>query len=102
MMRRLLRAFNLTAADGTPLGTVMAVISHRTAEEIEEDDLSRASAKVLALIPARYTPPGGFRRGMVLTRGSALYRIQVPVELSRLWRVKCERIYVEQEAASDA
>lgn len=102
MMRRLLRGFNLTGADGTPLGTVMAVISHRTAEEIEEDDLSRAAARVLALIPARYTPVGGFCRGMVLTRGEARYKMQVPVELSRIWRVKCERIYTEGQAGTDA
>ncbi len=102
MMRRVQRAFHLTDADGTPMGTVMAVISHRSSEEIAEDDLERASATVLALIPARYTPSGGFRRGMRLIRGEARYRMLMPVDLSRLWRVKCERIYTEGEGISDA
>lgn len=96
MMRRLLRTFILKNKDGESVGTVMAVISHRTAEEIMEDDLDRASATVLALIPARYTPVGGFRRGMTITRGDAVYRMLVPVDLGRIWRVKCERIYVEE------
>ena len=96
MMRRLLRAFALKDNDGTPIDTVMAVISHRTAEEITEDDFDRSSATVLALIPGRYTPKGGFRRGMTLTRAEAVYRMLVPVDLGRMWRVKCERIYMEE------
>ena len=42
----------------------------------------------------RYTPPGGFVRGMSLTHDGAVYRMLTPVKLSRLWAVKCIRIHI--------
>lgn len=96
MMRRIQRLFSLEAADGTVLGTVHAVVSYRTSEETKEDDLLRATETALALIPARDAPDGGFLRGMVLARGAARYRMLVPVQIGRLWRIKCERVYTEE------
>ena len=105
MMRRVERAFALTDAAGRGISEIRAVLSHRTSEETDEDDLSRATETVLALIPARYTPEAGFSRGMLLMRGGARYRMLVPVDLGRMWRVKCERIHVESaetEVPADA
>lgn len=98
MMRLMQRTFSLTDTDGTALGAVKAVVSHRTSEETKEDDLYRATETVMALIPSRYAPAGGFRRGMSLVSGTARYRTLVPVALGRFWRLKCERVYVETGA----
>lgn len=98
MMRRIQRPFSLTGADGVPLGTVRAVLSRDSAAERTENDLSFAAERVTALIPSRYTPVGGFLRGMVLTSGSARYRVLAPIDLGGMWRLKCERIYFESEA----
>lgn len=99
MMRRIQRPFTLTDSTGEDLGTVRAVISHRSAEETEEDELNLGTETVMALIPARFAPAGGFARGMTLSYGAARYRMLIPVEIGRLWRVKCERVYGEKEAA---
>ena len=88
----------LKDAGGSTLGTVKAVLSHRTSEETKEDDLYRATETVTALIPQRYVPQGGICRGMWLVSGGARYRTLVPVDLGRFWRLKCERVYVETEA----
>ncbi len=98
MMRRVQRPFALTDSTGESLGTVRAVISHRSAEETEEDDLNLGTETVMALIPARFAPAGGFARGMLLLYGSARYRMLIPVEIGRYWRIKCERVYSEREA----
>ena len=95
MMRAVQRQFRLLDGAGQDAGEIRAVLSHRTSEETAEDGLLRATETVLALIPARYTPAGGFCRGMVLIRGEARYRMLVPVDLGRIWRVKCERVHAE-------
>ncbi len=99
MMRRVQRPFLLADSRGTVLGSVRAVLSHRSAEETEEDELNLGTETAMALIPARFAPDGGFARGMVLTYGTARYRMLIPVEIGRYWRIKCERVYSEREAA---
>ena len=98
MMRRVQRPFSLMGADGALIGTVRAVMSHNSASERAEDDLSCAAEKVTAVVPSRYTPAGGFSRGMLLVKGSARYRVLVPIDLGGLWRLRCERIHFESEA----
>lgn len=99
MMRRIQRPFTLTDSTGDLLGSLRAVISHRSAEETEEDELNLGTETVMALIPARFAPAGGFSRGMTLTYGTARYRMLIPVEIGRYWRIKCERVYGEKETA---
>lgn len=99
MMRRIQRPFLLTDSTGESLGTLRAVLSHRSAEETEEDELNLGTETAMALIPARYAPLGGFARGMTLSYGTARYRMLIPVEIGRYWRIKCERVYSEKERA---
>ena len=98
MMRRIQRPFSLVGADGVLIRDIRAVLSHDSASERTEDDLSCAAEKVTALVPARYTPAGGFSRGMVIVGGAARYRVLVPMDLDGLWRLRCERIHFEAEA----
>ena len=76
------------------LGKVSAAIHRRTAEERSENDLECAAETAYALIPARFAPPGGFVRGMVLTDGAARYRMLTPVCHGRQWCVKCIRMHL--------
>ena len=99
MMRRIQRPFTLAGCRGDSLGIVRGVISHRSAEETEEDELNVGTETVMALIPARCAPAGGFCRGMTLTYGTAQYRMLIPVEIGRYWRIKCERVHGDGEAA---
>ena len=99
MMRRIQRPFALTDSTGESLGTLRAVLSHRSAEETEEDEINLGTETAMALIPARYAPGGGFARGMTLSCGTARYRMLIPVEIGRYWRIKCERVWGEKEIA---
>lgn len=76
------------------LGEISALLVARSSEENSSEDISHANQTVSALIPMRYTPRGGFVRGMSLTHGGAIYRMLTPVKLSRLWSVKCIRIHI--------
>ena len=76
------------------LGEISALLVARSSEENSSEDISHANQTVSALIPMRYTPPGGFLRGMSLTHEGAVYRMLTPVKLSRLWAVKCTRIHI--------
>ena len=76
------------------LGEISALLVARSSEENSSEDISHANQTVSALIPMRYTPPGGFLRGMSLTHEGAVYRMLTPVKLSRLWAVKCIRIHI--------
>lgn len=76
------------------LGMIRAAVSFRSAEERAEDGVLLAAETAAALIPARYTPPGGFRRGMQIADGNHLYEMQTPVNLGRRWAVKCVRIHI--------
>ena len=76
------------------LGEISALLVARSSEESSSEDISHANQTVSALIPMRYTPPGGFLRGMSLTHEGAVYRMLTPVKLSRLWAVKCTRIHI--------
>ncbi len=98
MMRQRQRSFSLEGADGKAVCQVHAIVSYRSAEETKEDDLLRATETSLVLIPSRDVPTGGIVRGMKLTRGGAQYRVLVPVEIGRYWRLKCERVWTETEA----
>ena len=73
---------------------ISALLVARSSEENSSEDISHAAQTVSALIPMRYTPRGGFVRGMSLTHGGAIYRMLTPVKLSRLWSVKCIRIHI--------
>ena len=98
MMRRVQQTFALTDPKGTAQGFVRAVLSHRSAEETEKDGLNLGTETAMALIPARFAPADGFSRGMLLHRGEARYRMLIPVQIGRYWRVKCERVHGEREA----
>ena len=76
------------------LGEISALLVARFSEENSSEDISHANQTVSALIPMRYTPPGGFLRGMSLTHEGAVYRMLTPIKLSRLWAVKCTRIHI--------
>lgn len=76
------------------LGEISALLVARSSEENSSEDISHANQTVSALIPIRYTPRGGFVRGMSLAHGGAIYRMLTPVKLSRLWSVKCIRIHI--------
>ena len=76
------------------LGEISALLVARSSEENSSEDISHANQTVSALIPMRYTPRGGFVRGMSLAHGGAIYRMLTPVKLSRLWSVKCIRIHI--------
>ena len=76
------------------LGEISALLVARSSEENSSEDISHANQTVSALIPMRYTPPGGFLRGMSLTHEGAVYRMLTPVKLSRLWAVMCTRIHI--------
>lgn len=84
------------SADGAEtrrsMGMIRAAFTSRSSEEIDADGAWRAAETVHAVIPARYAPLGGFRRGMTLLRGERVYRMLNPVNLGRLWNVKC--VYV--------
>ena len=76
------------------LGEISALLVARSSEENSSEDISHANQTVSVLIPMRYTPPGGFLRGMSVTHEGAVYRMLTPVKLSRLWAVKCTRIHI--------
>lgn len=76
------------------LGEISVLLVARSSEENSSEDISHAAQTVSALIPMRYTPRGGFVRGMSLTHGGEVYRMLTPVKLSRLWSVKCIRIHI--------
>ena len=76
------------------LGEIRALLVARSSEENNADGLSHAAQTVSALIPLRYTPAGGFVRGMSLLQNGVIYRMLTPVKLSRLWAIKCVRIHI--------
>lgn len=76
------------------LGEIRASFHSRSAEEILENDFSRAVETVYAVIPARYEPRGGFLRGMQLRADGDLWQMRTPVCHGRYWSVKCTRVHV--------
>lgn len=84
--------------DGTQsarcLGEIRALLVARSSEENYSEDFSHAAETVSALIPMRYTPPGGFVRGMSLSKDGEVYKMLTPVKLSRIWAIKCVRIHI--------
>lgn len=77
------------------IGEIRAALIHRSSEEVAEDDVERAHETAYALIPARYAPMGGFRRGMVLFSGEeGEYRMLTPLSYGRYWSVKCIRMHI--------
>ena len=64
-------------------------------EETEEEDLDRAVQTVYAVIPKRYTPPGGFIRGMeIRTADGGRCRVLTPVLCGGYWSIKCSRVWL--------
>ena len=81
-------------ASARALGEIRALFVSRSSEENNSEDISHAAETLSVLIPGRYTPPGGFVRGMSLEKDGAVYRMLTPVNLGRLWSVKCLRIHI--------
>lgn len=86
------------ASDGAEharcLGEIRALLVARSSEENSSEALSHAAQTVSALIPMRYTPSGGFARGMSLIQDGQVYKMLTPIKLSRLWVIKCIRIHI--------
>ena len=58
-------------------------------------DRDRAVQTVYAVIPKRYTPAGGFCRGMeILAQDGGRYRILTPVLCGGFWSLKCSRTWL--------
>ncbi len=99
MMHRMGQGYTLCAADGTEIGQIFLVLSYSSSEENLDGDVEKATDTVHAAVPARYAPPGGFRRGMrLVSRRGEVYRILSPFDLGRLWRLKCHRTVTEEGA----
>ena len=90
------RWFTLTG-EGLAPSPLRGTVSHRSSEENESGDFSRAVETVLFVVHDAYAPAGGFVRGMTLTpeAGGGVYRILTPVQVGHLWRLKAERIHTE-------
>lgn len=76
------------------LAEIRGAISYSSAEEAASEGISYAAETAYALIPHRYAPPGGFRRGMLLSGEGAEYRMLTPIRHGRLWSVKCIRLHL--------
>ena len=76
------------------LGEIRCAVSSQTAKESLDNEVRLATETATAFVAQRWTPPGGFLRGMELKRGDAVYRILTPVENSAGWTLKCARIHI--------
>ncbi len=99
MERMLLYGIPAIGTDGHEkrdfLSEIRGTFVPRSAEETEEDDLDRAVQTVYAVIPKRYTPPGGFCRGMELVaQDGGRYRVLTPVLCGGFWSLKCSRTWL--------
>lgn len=99
MERMLLRGVPVIGRDGAErredIGEVRGTLVSRSAEETEEDGLDRAVQTVYAVIPDRYSPRGGFRRGMELhCADGGCCRVLTPVRCGAWWSLKCSRSWL--------